>query len=444
MVQTLGKTAEGGTPPWLEEVVRPLNSQAALAEASRCLYCYNAPCSEACPAGIGVPDFIRKISTGNMKGATRVILQANILGATCARVCPVDKLCEGACVLGKVERPVAIGRLQRFVTDWAAEKKVSVVQRGQPVGKQVAVVGAGPAGLACATELLKMGYSVTIFEAREKGGGLDTYGIVPFRLPTELSLAEVSVVEGLGAEIRTETAVGRDVPVEALLENYDAVFVGVGLGKGQPLGIRGEELAGVYDALDLLEAVKCGQVDRFALGTTVAVIGGGNTAIDAATTAKRLGAEEVMVLYRRSEQEMPAYRAELDFARLEGVHLHWLTAPTSILGETRVEGLECVKMRLGEPDESGRRRPLPIPGSEYRIKADTVIKAVGQVPVAGIADLLGVKSENGLITVDPETGSTSNGRIFAGGDCVTGGGEVVYAVQAGKRAAKGIDKLLRG
>jgi dihydropyrimidine dehydrogenase (NAD+) subunit PreT len=432
----------GGVIGALGELVPPLSTQAALEEASRCLFCYDAPCSKACPAAVDVCAFIRKISTGNMRGAARVILEANVLGSSCARVCPVDELCERDCVLSKMDRPVPIGRLQRFVTDWAAQSGRRVLAAGTPNGYRVAVVGSGPAGLTCAAELAKLGYTVMVFEAREKPGGLNSYGIVPLRLPLADSLAEVETVRELGVEIKTGLAVGRDIQPEELLRDYDALFLGIGLGGGARLGIPGEELPGVYDALDVIAAAKLGELGGIDIGERVAVIGGGNTAIDAATVARRLGAKEVSVLYRRSEREMPAYRHELGFARLEGVSVQCLTMPVRVLGEGRVSGLDCMRTRLGAPDESGRCRPEPVAGSEFRMVADTVIKAVGRAPLREMIAEMGLQAKGGLVHVDPETGLTSHPKIFAGGDCVGGGGEVVFAVQQGKRAARGIHSLL--
>ena len=428
----------------LAERMPPLSWQAAVEAASRCLYCYDAPCAKACPSSVDPSSFIRKITTGNMRGAARVIMEANVLGGSCARVCPVEELCEGACVLQKDQPPVAIGRLQRFVTDWAAENGVKVLSAGEATGKRVAVVGGGPAGLTCAAELAKLGHAVTVFEAREMAGGLNTYGIVPLRLQVADSLAEVETIRALGVEIKTSTTVGRDVRPADLLAGYDAVFLGLGLGKGWMLDIPGEKLDGVYAALDLLAAAKTGQVGDELVGKRVAVVGGGNTAIDAATISKRLGAREVTVLYRRTENEMPAYRPELDFARLEGIEFQWLTAPVRILGEGRVSGLECVKMSLGEPDSTGRPRPIPMAGSEQILAVDVVIKAVGQSPVDSVTPDLGVEVNHGLIRVDPESGRTSNPRVFAGGDCVRGGSEVVFAVREGKRAARGINAAIMG
>jgi dihydropyrimidine dehydrogenase (NAD+) subunit PreT len=432
----------GGLAGRLGELVPPLSTQAALEEASRCLFCYDAPCSKACPADVDVSAFIRKISTGNMRGAARVILEANVLGASCARVCPVDELCQRDCVLTKVDRPVPIGRLQRFATDWAAQSGRRMLAAGAPNGKRVAVVGGGPAGLTCAAELAREGYAVTVFEARENPGGLNSYGIVPLRLPLVDSLAEVETVRQLGVDIKTNMAVGKDILPEELLRDYDALFLGVGLGGGARLGISGEELPGVYEALDVIAAAKLGDMGGIEIGERVAVIGGGNTAIDAATVARRLGAKEVSVLYRRGEQEMPAYRHELGLARLEGVHFQCLTMPVRVVGEGRVSGLVCIRTRLGPPDESGRRRPEPVPGSEYRMAVDTVITAVGRAPLRDLIAEMGLQSEGGLVRVNPETGRTSHPKVFAGGDCVGGGGEVVFAVQQGKRAARGIHSVL--
>jgi dihydropyrimidine dehydrogenase (NAD+) subunit PreT len=435
----------GGSAAALAERMPPLSWQAALEAASRCLYCFDAPCAKACPSGIDPSSFIRKITTGNMRGAARVIMEANVLAGSCARVCPVEELCEGACVLQKDNQaPVAIGRLQRFVTDWTAERGVKVISAGKETGKKVAVVGGGPSGLTCAAELTKLGHKVTVFEAREMAGGLNTYGIVPLRLQVADSLAEVEMVRALGVEIKTGTVVGNDVRPADLLRVYDAVFLGLGLGKGWKLAIPGEELEGVYEALDLLAAAKTGQVGDKFVGKRVAVVGGGNTAIDAATVSKRLGAEEVTVLYRRTEKEMPAYRPELDFARLEGIQFQWLTAPVCILGEQAVTGLECVRMSLGAPDETGRPRPVPVAGTERVMALDIVIRAVGQSPSEGLAAELGVEVRRGLIQADPETGRTSNPKVFAGGDCVRGGSEVVFAVQGGKRAALGIHAAIMG
>jgi len=422
------------------EMQPPLTVDAALGEANRCLYCYDAPCTQACPAAIDVASFIRKITTDNLKGAARVILSANVLGATCARVCPVEKLCEGACVLPKEGRPpIAIGRLQRYVCDWAAASGVQVLHKGRKKGQQVAVVGAGPAGLACAAELAKLGYGVTIFEAQAHGGGLATYGIVDYHLPKEIPLSEVALVRSLGVEIRTKQRISE--PANLWTEGYAAVFLGLGLSQGIPLEVPGADLKGVVEALDFIQDTKTKPLARLAVGRQVAVLGGGNTALDAAVTAKRLGAEEVTVYYRRTAAEMPAYPSKLSLAREEGVTFRWLAAPQQVLGSERVEKLVLSRMRLGEPDESGRRRPLPIPGSEFAVPADMVIVALGQTLNPALPQKFGVRLANGLIQVD-DSGRTSHPQVFAGGDCVNGGREVVFAVAEGKRATYGIARLL--
>jgi len=424
------------------EMQPPMSVDAALGEANRCLYCYDAPCTQACPAAIDVASFIRKITTDNLKGAARVILSANVLGATCARVCPVEKLCEGACVLPKEGRPpIAIGRLQRYVCDWAAAHGVQVLHKGRRKNKQVAVVGAGPAGLACAAELAKLGYGVTVFEAQAQGGGLATYGIVDYHLPKEIPLAEVALVQSLGVQFAFGQAVGQDVPVDDLLAQYVAVFLGLGLSQGIPLEVPGARLKGVVEALDFIQDTKTKPLARLAVGRQVAVLGGGNTALDAAVTAKRLGAEEVTVYYRRTAAEMPAYPSKLSLAREEGVTFRWLAAPQQVLGSERVEKLVLSRMCLGEPDESGRRRPIPIPGAEFEVPADMVIAALGQTLNPALPQKFGLRMANGLIQVD-DSGRTTNPKVFAGGDCVNGGREVVFAVAEGKKAAAGIARLL--
>jgi dihydropyrimidine dehydrogenase (NAD+) subunit PreT len=424
------------------EMQPPMTVDAALGEANRCLYCYDAPCTQACPAAIDVASFIRKITTDNLKGAARVILSANVLGATCARVCPVEKLCEGACVMLKEGRPpIAIGRLQRYVCDWAAASGVQVLHKGRQKSKQVAVVGAGPASLACAAELAKLGYGVTVFEAQAQGGGLATYGIVDYHLPKEVPLAEVELVKSLGVEIRTNQRISE--PANLWAEGYAAIFLGLGLEQGIPLEVPGAKLKGVVQALDFIQDTKTKSRARLAVGRQVAVLGGGNTALDAAIAAKRLGAEDVTVYYRRTAAEMPAYPSKQSLAKEEGVTFHWLAAPQQVLGSERVEKLVLSRMCLGEPDESGRRRPIPIPCSEFEVPADMVIVALGQTMNPALPKKFGVQMANGLIQVD-DNGRTSNPKVFAGGDCVNGGHEVVFAVAEGKRAAVGIDRLLKG
>ncbi|MGE0262902.1 MAG: NAD(P)-dependent oxidoreductase [Candidatus Obscuribacterales bacterium] len=423
--------------------------EAAL-EANRCLYCHDAPCMVACPTTIDIPTFIRKIATGNVKGSARTILESNLLGATCSRVCPVEELCEGACVLAHDHKPITIGRLQRYAMDYAAEKKIKFFEKGEPNGYRVAVVGAGPAGLSCAGELARRGFEVTCFEKREWGGGLDTYGIVVFREPVEVSLAEVKMIEELGVTMKNNVAIGRDISLDDLVEEFDAVFVGVGLGRVPDMRIPGEDLAGVLDGLDFIEETKVKKLDQIKYGDRIAVIGAGNTAIDCATIARRLGAERVMIVYRRSEAEMPAYHFEYEFALKEGVSFMFLTQPIEVLGENgRVTALKCQRMDLGEPDASGRRSPVVVPDSDFEIPCDMVIKAIGQEKPKEMIDALakfGVGTEKGYIAVEDGTNRTAHEKIFAGGDCVRSKGEAstVMAVEDGKIAARAISLQLLG
>lgn len=429
------------------EYYPPLNEREATLEANRCLYCYDAPCMVACPTHIDIPTFIRKIGTGNVKGSAQTILESNLMGASCARVCPVQELCEGACVLAHDHKPIMIGRLQRYATDYAWQRDIQFFKPGPPNGQKIAVVGAGPAGLSCAGELAKLGFEVTCFERKEWAGGLDTYGIVVFREPVEVSLAEVKMIENLGVKIKTNTAVGVDVSFDELLSQYDALFVSVGLGAVPNMDIPGENLPGVLDGLDFIEQTKTKPLDSIKFGKRLAVIGAGNTAIDCATIARRLGAERVMMVYRRSEAEMPAYYFEYEFALKEGVSFTFLTQPIEVVGQDKVEGLKCMRMDLGPPDKSGRRTPVPIADSEFVIPCDMVIKAIGQKKHSHLLSLLaehGVKDTNGYIAVDSETKRTDNPKIFAGGDCIRNKGEAstVMAVQDGKLAAQAIYKQL--
>lgn len=427
-----------------QEYYPPLSEREAVLEADRCLYCYDAPCMVACPTSIDIPTFIRKIGTGNVKGSARTILESNLMGATCSRVCPVEVLCEGACVLNADHKPIKIGRLQRYAMDYAAKKNIKFFKPGSPNGKKVAVVGAGPAGLSCAGELAKLGFDVTCYEKKPLAGGLDTYGIVVFREPVEVSLAEVKMIEDLGVKIKTNCAVGKDVKFEDLVKDYDAVFVSVGLGAVPKMNIPGEDIQGVVDGLDFIEETKIKPLDSIKFGNRIAVIGAGNTAIDCATIARRLGAERVTMVYRRSEAEMPAYHFEYEFALGEGVSFMFLTLPVEVVAKNgKVEGLKCVRMDLGEPDASGRRSPKPIAGSEFVMDCDMVVMAIGQEKPRAVLDKLaefGVKEVKGYIEVDPETCRTANEKIFAGGDCVRSHGEAstVMAVEDGKKAAKAI------
>lgn len=418
------------------ETYTPLTAHEATVEANRCLYCFDAPCLQACPTHIDIPTFIRKISTGNLRGSARTILEANFLGGTCARVCPVQELCEGACVLNAEEKPIQIGRLQRYAVDHVQERGVQLFQPGTPTGHSVAVVGSGPAGLSAAAELAKLGHAVTLLEKRELGGGLSTYGIIVLREPVEVSLREVEAVKALGVEVQTDREVSSRADLDTLLAEHDAVVLAVGLGAVPAMGIPGEEH--LIDGLQFIEDSKV-SADTLHVGQRVAVIGAGNTAIDAATIARRHGADVTMV-YRRTEAEMTAYRHEYEFALHEGIRYQFLTQPVRVVtGDMgQVTGLECVKMVLGVPDASGRPSSKPLPGSEFVIPCDQVVKAIGQEKPA-LAATLGLSLEKGYIAVD-DAMQTSLPRVYAGGDCVRARGtaSTVMAVQDGKYAAAAI------
>jgi dihydropyrimidine dehydrogenase (NAD+) subunit PreT len=430
-----------------QEVDSGLTNREALEESNRCLYCYDAPCIKACPTGIDIPTFIKKIASGNLKGSARTILTSNPIGASCARVCPTEELCEGACVLNHSTTPIPIGQLQRFATDWAIKNEQTLFEPGIRNGTTVAIIGAGPAGLSAARELARFGYEVTVFEAAEKAGGLNTFGIVSFRLPQSISLWEVEQVEKLGVTIRTNTKVGKDISINELTENYDFIILAAGMSKVPELKINGEELTGVYDAIEFVKATKSNSITTDFVGKRVVVIGAGNTAIDGATCSVRLGAENVKILYRRTVMEMSAYDFEYKFAKQDGVEFHWLTAPKRIIGDEtgRVVGIECIKMELGEPDTNGRCQPVPIINSEHILPVDVVIKAIGQTRHVDLIEALGLKHENGVVQVNHDTFQTSNPKIYACGDIVFGGkgnGEamVVTAVQQGKLAAYSLHK----
>jgi dihydropyrimidine dehydrogenase (NAD+) subunit PreT len=431
-----------------QEVEPGLTDREAIEEANRCLYCYDAPCIKACPTGIDIPAFIKKIASGNLKGSAKTIMLSNPVGASCARVCPTEELCEGACVLNHSTKPIMIGNLQRYATDWAIRNEAVLFQAGKKNGKTVAVVGSGPAGLSAARELARMGYEVTIFEAEKEAGGLNTYGIVSFRLPQNISFWEVNQVKSLGVEIRTNTRVGKDVPAQELLDNYDAVVLAVGMGKVPMLGIEGEDLDGVYDAIEFIKETKTKQLTDKLVGKKVVVIGAGNTAIDGATCSVRLGAENVKILYRRTKEEMTAYDFEYEFAKQDGVEFRWLTAPKRIIGDEngKVTHIECIRMKLGEPDQDGRRRPIPIEGSEFVMEVDVVIKAIGQTRHLDLIEEFGLEHNGGVVKVDPKNYQTSNKKVFACGDVIFGKGQgeamVVTAAQQGKESAYAIHQHL--
>ncbi|MGD0362204.1 MAG: NAD(P)-dependent oxidoreductase [Bryobacteraceae bacterium] len=426
------------------EIHPPLGPREALVEANRCLYCFDAPCANACPTHIDVPAFIKKIASGNPGGSAITILNANILGLSCARVCPVEVLCEGACVMHRYnQRPIEIGRLQRHAMDrfYEAGRRLPVAALDK--SGRVACIGAGPASLACAAALRQRGFAVTIFDSRPLAGGLNTYGVAEYKLRSSDSLREVELVRSLGVQFQLSVEIGGERRIKELEDQFEVIFLAVGLGPVQPLDIPGENLPGVIDALRFIAEYK---THRGApVGRRVVVVGGGNTAIDAATAALRLGAEEVHVIYRRSETEMPAFEFEYDLAKQEGVRFHWLAQPVAIHGAEAVESVECVRMELGPPDRKGRRQPQQIPGSNFRLSCDMVIPSIGQSRLLDfLSQFRDIRLTSGCVDVHPSTGQTTNPRYFAGGDCVNGGREVVDAVAEGNRAAAAIANALPG
>jgi dihydropyrimidine dehydrogenase (NAD+) subunit PreT len=423
----------------LGELLPPLTRNEAAVESARCLMCYDAPCTHACPTHIDIPKFIKKINTQNLLGSARTILESNLLGATCARVCPVQELCEGACVLGAEHKPIAIGRLQRYAMDYAYSQAQPIFRPAKITDKAVAIIGAGPAGLSCAGELARRGHVVTIFDKHDLGGGLSTYGIIGLREPVEIALAEVAMLEKLGVKVVTGRELGNTLTWDQL-HGYRAVFLGVGLGATNALGISGEEH--ILDGLEYIEQSKMDR-NKLVVGRNVLVIGAGNTAIDCATIAKRLGAEKVTMVYRRTESEMTAYPHEYEFIKSEGVGFSFLTQPVRV--DTRngaVHSLECIRMSLGAPDASGRPSPQRVPGSEFHLPADQIVKATGQEKPS-MASLLKLKTANGFIHVN-EHFETSLPNVYAGGDCIRarGAASTVMAVQDGKLAARSIHERL--
>src|SRR5262249_9899051 len=425
------------------DVPPPLSLDGARVEASRCLYCFDAPCTRACPTHIDVPKFIRQILHHDELSAARTILEANIFGGSCARACPTEVLCEGACVDQiRMKSPVQIGRLQRHACDTAAERSIEFFAAGAPTGKHVAIVGSGPAGLSCAHALRRLGHKVTVFEARELPGGLDTLGIAAYKISTEFALSEIEMIRRIGIDIHFEHKVTAP-ELAALLAQFDAVFLGVGLGRTVPLGIDGEDLEGVWESLDFIFQTHTRPLYECSVGTHVIVIGAGNTAIDVATVARRLGAQTATIVYRRSEALMPAVVYEYELAKSDGVRFEWYAQPVRIGGEDgKVTGVEFQRT---ERDEAATRTSAVggIPGSEFTLRADMVVKALGQIHLLELVSAVpGLQIDNGKVVVERATGRTSVPRLFAGGDCLRNGGEVVDAVQDGKVAARGIHAML--
>ena len=437
-----------------EEVCYGYNVDEARLEASRCLNCKKPRCVESCPVSIQIPQFIARVAEGDFESAARIIAEDSSLPSVCGRVCPQETQCEGSCILGIKGEAVAIGKLERFVGDWSIEHGKAFATVAPTNGYKVAVVGSGPSGLACAADLAKLGYEVTIFEALHKVGGVLEYGIPEFRLPKQKVVAkEVENVKRLGVKIETDTIVGRTATVDQLMdeEGFSAVFIGSGAGLPRFMGIPGENLNGVVSANEFLTRTNLMKAydDQYDtpiyVGQRVVVVGGGNVAMDAVRTAKRLGAE-AFIVYRRSEAELPARVEEVHHAKEEGIDFRMLTNPVEVLGDDKgwVRGIRCIRMELGEPDESGRRSPVEIPGSEFEIECDVVIMALGTSPNPLIASTTAGLETNrrGCIVAD-ENGQTSREGIFAGGDTVTGAATVILAMGAGRKAAKAIDNYIR-
>lgn len=440
-----------------KEVALGYTLEEARTEAKRCLQCKKPLCVEGCPVNVQIPHFIKCIVDGDIKEALRIIKETNNLPAICGRVCPQEEQCESKCILGRKGEPVAIGRLERFAADYMMEQEEDQQVPGMAKrDKKIAIVGSGPAGLTAAADLAKLGYDVTVFEAFHEPGGVLVYGIPEFRLPKSLVRKEIDGLKKLGVKFETNVIIGKTITIDELLDNgYEAVFIGTGAGLPKFMNIPGENLNGVYSANEYLTRINLMKAYDFPnshtpikQGKKVAVVGGGNVAMDAARSALRLGAEEVHIIYRRSEEEMPAREEEVHHAKEEGIIFDVLTNPVEILGQDGwVTGIKCIRMELGEPDESGRRRPIPIEGSEFVMDIDTVIMAIGTSPnplIKSTTKDLAVYPWGGII-IDEETGATSKDRVYAGGDAVTGAATVILAMGAGKRAAKAIhEKLSRG
>lgn len=435
------------------EVALGYDEKSAVQEASRCLQCKKPECIKGCPVEIDIPAFLKLIKEKNFQAAIDKLKEKNSLPAICGRVCPQETQCEELCVLGKKQEPVAIGRLERFIADWERAQGIKAPEMPKKLNKKVAVIGAGPAGLTCASDLAKMGYSVTIFESLHKTGGVLRYGIPEFRLPKAVVDAEVDYVKKLGVEIKTDVVVGKSITVDEILQEHDAVFVGTGAGLPQFLNIEGENLSCIYSAnefltrINLMCAYKFPEYDTpVKVGKRVAVVGAGNVAMDSARCALRMGAEYVWIVYRRSEEEMPARKEEIERAREEGVRFMLLTLPIKFYGNEKdyVKKMECIQMKLGEADESGRRKPVPIEGSNFVMEVDTVVIAIGQSPNPLIPRTTpGLQlGKHGNIIAD-ENGKTSKESVYAGGDIVTGAATVISAMGAGRKAARAIDEFLK-
>lgn len=437
------------------EVALGYDKETAIAEANRCLNCKKPLCMEGCPVGVPIPEFIMKVKEGDFEGAIATIKSKNALPAVCGRVCPQEAQCESRCIVGKKNEPVGIGRLERFAADWELRQGIKEIQPAPATGKKVAVIGSGPAGLTVAAECAKAGHKVTVFEALHVAGGVLMYGIPEFRLPKQIVQTEIDNLKKLGVEIVVNAPVGKSITVDELMEEegFDAVFIGTGAGLPYFLGIPGENSNGVYSANEFLTRCNLMKGYQFpnydtpiALGKKVAVLGAGNVAMDAARTAKRLGAEEVYIVYRRSRAEMPARLEEIHHAEEEGIILKLLTNPTKIIADENgwVTGMECLEYELGEPDASGRRKPVAIEGSEFTLPVDIVVVAIGQGPNPLVPQTTkGLETNKwGNITANEETGLTSKDKVFAGGDVVTGAATVIKAMGAGKVAAKSINEML--
>ncbi|MBN1643611.1 MAG: NADPH-dependent glutamate synthase [Dehalococcoidales bacterium] len=442
-----------------KEVALGYTPEMALEEANRCIQCPKRPCVDGCPVNVDIPEFIKALREGNMQESVKALKGKNALPGVCGRVCPQETQCEAKCTLGKQKAPIAIGRLERYVADWERNNKSAMPPASSlpsPTGKKVAVIGSGPAGLTAAADLAKKGHKVTIFEALHIGGGVLMYGIPEFRLPKEIVQNEINFVKSLGVEIVLDAVVGKIDTLDELLKGgYDAVFLGTGAGLPMFLNVPGENLCGIYSAnewltrINLMKAYLFPKFDTpLRMGKKVAVIGGGNVAMDAARCALRLGAEQVYIVYRRSEAELPARKEEVENAMEEGIVFKFLTNPVRFIddGKGWVNGMECIEMELGEPDASGRRRPIPKKGSEFVIPIDTVVVALGTTPNPLIASTTeGLKTTgHGTVVADETTGKTVKDRVWAGGDIVTGAATVISAMGAGKRAAADIDKFLSG